>query len=267
MLLKQRVADHFGAPAREHRTPAGQPTFLVTRSRFGCPLEVRFPSPDAPDGRKIFAAELELLETLQHPKIVRVIEAGVLDTVPYYAVEDRATLSDRLERVGRRQLPLSETLRIMADTAEALAFCHERDTYHCGVTPLSIRADARGTWLDDFWISATNSTRSPNGLTSGFVLTNPVFNAPELRPGLRFNGPSDVYSLGIAILTCLIRDHLPRQDPVTGHPTDIITWPVATSDVEVALNELLQQMLASDPAARAPAERVRAVAASLQGLT
>src|SRR5262249_51549764 len=75
-----------------------------------------------------FRRETQLLTQLVHPGVVSVIDSGVDEGVPWYAMEliEGATLSDVLAA----RPPLERALRLVSGLREPLAFLHGEGIVH-----------------------------------------------------------------------------------------------------------------------------------------
>jgi serine/threonine protein kinase len=181
-----------------------------------------------------FERESRLLAQLEHPGIVRVIEAGVNGDVPYYAMEfvDGAPLSAVLEAIARHGLatanadtlaaavagavsepsPVSQRrdaasyvatmVDLAAQVAEALAFAHAAGVIHRDVKPGNVLVRRDGTAvLTDFGIARLEAAQSLT-LTGAFAGT-PSYVSPEQARGDNVDFRSDVFSLGVTLYEAL----------------------------------------------------------------
>jgi eukaryotic-like serine/threonine-protein kinase len=151
------------------------------------------------DGR--FAREVEALERLAHPRIVRYVAHGETGQgEPFLAMEwvEGTTLRARLP-----EATLHGTIALGLAIAEALAAAHAAGVVHRDVKPSNILLPA-GRYaeakLADFGIARVAAERST--LTgTGDVVGTPLYMAPEqlVAP----SPASDVYSLGCVLHECL----------------------------------------------------------------
>ncbi|WP_237716018.1 serine/threonine-protein kinase, partial [Rubrivivax gelatinosus] len=129
-----------------------------------------------------FAAEAETTRRLQHPDIVRVLDAGHDDTGPWLVMELLPGCS--LERYTHavRLLPEPVVIGVMARVARALAYAHGRGVVHRDLKPSNVIVDwsSRRVTLTDFGLARRadgDSTRT------GLVLGSPAYLAPEQLAG------------------------------------------------------------------------------------
>jgi serine/threonine-protein kinase len=156
------------------------------------------PSPDraravaqAGRRRRRFEREAELLKQLEHPAIVRLRRAGVVDGQPFQVTEwlPGGSLAS-CEGDPRRALRWTQTL------AEALSYAHQQGVVHRDIKPANVLLDAEGRpKLVDFGLAKL--LESDEDLTaSGTILGTPDYAAPELLGTASEAGPiSDVYGL------------------------------------------------------------------------
>jgi len=93
----------------------------------------------SPNARRRFEREVELASALEHPGIVRVIEGGWSEGVPYYVME--YVEGQGLERFLARH-PLAEKLRLFILIAEAIHYAHLRAVVHRDLKPANIMVDS-----------------------------------------------------------------------------------------------------------------------------
>jgi serine/threonine-protein kinase len=213
-----------------------------------------------------FHREVRLAASLQHPHIVPLHAAGHADGLLYYTMPFVAgeSLRHRLERDG--PLPVAEVARLLREVADALGFAHRQGIIHRDLKPANILLSEGHALVADFGIAKAlaeaSSTPSEGGgefstLTStGLVLGTPAYMAPEQAAG----DPSADHRADLYALGCLGYELLTGQPPfraasvrglVMAHLIEPPT-PVAQrrADVPPGLTNLIQQLLAKDPAER-----------------
>jgi predicted ATPase/class 3 adenylate cyclase len=151
-----------------------------------------------------FHAEARRLAQLRHPGIVTVHDVGVQDGLIY-------VVSDYLEGPNLHQWVRSarpdwrETVRVVAEIADALAYAHARATIHRDVKPENvIMADGRSPVLIDFGLGL-DETVSGSGSEFGLISGTYQYMAPEQASGLahRIDGRTDIYGLGVVLYQLL----------------------------------------------------------------
>jgi hypothetical protein len=175
-----------------------------------------------PDFAVRFADEIHALVLLPHPHIVKVIDQGRHDGLPYAVMQFLAGGS--LE--GRR-LPLTpdELVAWLEPIAEALDFMHGKGYVHRDVKPANILFDAHGyAYLSDFGIIKTllksGGAAQRKGITlSGMVLGTPQYMAPELIEDKPLDGRADQYALAVTV-----HEALSGRPPIDGNSAHAVYY-------------------------------------------
>ena len=82
-----------------------------------------------------FRREIQLAASLQHPHIVPLLSPGRRDDLVRYTMPliEGEPLRAKLVREG--ELPVPETIRLLRDVADALAYAHARGVVHRDIKP------------------------------------------------------------------------------------------------------------------------------------
>jgi len=172
--------------------------------RSGAPVALKVLRPDALDaeGRARFEVEVGIGRRLDHPGIVRVLDAGRDGPHLYVAMElgPTRTLRDRL-REG--PLPPDGAARLVAALARATATAHDQGVVHRDLKPANVLLDVdERPRIADFGLARAPGRSS--GLTrSGEILGTPCYMAPEQLRGERADARADVYALGAILFECV----------------------------------------------------------------
>ncbi len=235
-----------------------------------------------------FEREVQLTATLTHPNVITVYDYGRTSAGMFYYVMEYlggADLGVIVERHGA--MPAARCLRILAQTADALAEAHKQGLIHRDVKPANVIL-VNGWEPDvvkvvDFGLvkqvagpqasgPVTSASRAPlQALPSDAHMTGtPAYMSPEAidTPG-KMDGRSDVYSVG-----CLAYYLMTGKEVFVGAKSwvDLLshhlhTPPVPPSvhgvDVPRPLEELVLACLAKSPADR---PSMADLAARLRGL-
>lgn len=144
---------------------------------------------------------------LDHPNIVRVNNAGVIDETPF--IEMEYVPGESLDRLILRQGPLTpaQLSPILDDSARALDYAHSKGVVHRDVKPsnILIRADGRAMLADFGVAKAANIT----AYTATAARVGSVFYmSPEQAAGAyNITKSTDVYSLGVTAYYALSGRH------------------------------------------------------------
>jgi serine/threonine protein kinase/predicted ATPase len=153
-----------------------------------------------------FAREARTMAKVEHPNIVRVYAFGQIDGRYYLVMEyvEGESLAHRITRVGA--LRVTEALRFLSQTAEALEAASEHGIVHRDVKPANILIDTRDqVHVADFGLAkAVARPGDPSLSQIGGALGTPHYIPPEQARGFEtVDFRSDIYSLGIVLFEML----------------------------------------------------------------
>lgn len=196
-----------GAMAMVHQAVdrrTGQPVAIKRLS-----LQREFAPEDLLDVRERFMREASAARHLEHPDILRVLDAGESGGDTWIAME--LVVGHDLSHHTRpaQRLPLREVLLLVARLARALHYAHSHGVVHRDIKPANVMLDrpSGSVKIMDFGIArVADGSRTRTGL----VLGTPSYMSPEQLAGLKVDGRSDLYSLGVMLFQ-LLTGHLPHQ--------------------------------------------------------
>ncbi|MFL5487013.1 MAG: protein kinase domain-containing protein, partial [Gemmatimonadaceae bacterium] len=147
-----------------------------------------------------FRREIQVAARLQQPHIVPLLFAGSKDGLLYYAMPrvEGETLRARLQRSG--ELPVSDTIRILRDVADALEYAHNQGVVHRDIKPENILLSGYHALVTDFGIAkALTAAVGDASVTShGIAIGTPAYMAPEQASGdPTTDQRADIYALGV----------------------------------------------------------------------
>jgi WD40 repeat protein len=214
---------------------------LVYRARdchLDCEVVIKVPRLtmlDNPEFAGRFAREVRSLVRLSHPHVVKVIDVGEHEGLPFAVMQylSGGSLRDRPKESGG---PLANLSGWLAEVAAALDFIHRQGYIHRDVKPDNILFDGHGmVYLSDFGIAkvlAHDDTASQNQVLTGdgMVLGTPRYMAPEMLLGEPIDRQIDQFALAATAY-----EILSGRTPYDGR----------------SLVSILQQHLAGPPAALA----------------
>ena len=201
----------------------------------------------SPELLRRFTSEQQILATLEHPNIARLLDAGVsAEGIPYFVMEFVEGIPVN-EYCDTGQLSTKQRLSLFQTLCSAVQYAHQHLVVHRDLKPANILVTVDGVpKLLDFgiakivepWVAGTQGeTRSLlNPLTPGYA-------SPEQVRGETITTATDVYSLGI-VLYELITGQAPYR--VMGKPLDEAIRIICQSEPEEP-SALLRRLGKEDP--------------------
>ncbi|HZA92032.1 MAG TPA: protein kinase, partial [Gemmatimonadales bacterium] len=164
-------------------------------------------------GADRFLREIQVAARLQHPHILALYDSGEAAGFLYYVMPfvEGESLRARLDR--EKQLPLSDTIQLTCEIADALHYAHTRKIVHRDIKPENILIQDGHSLVADFGIARALSEAGGDKLTqTGMAVGTPHYMSPEQAlGGDQVDGRSDEYSLG-----CVVYEMLIGQPPFDG---------------------------------------------------
>jgi serine/threonine-protein kinase len=151
---------------------------------------------EEPEFLERFLREAEIGRTLHHPNIVRILERGEVESVPFFTMElvPGETLQALLLRNGA--MDARRATQAVVQIAEALDYAHLKGVVHRDLKPSNVMVLPDGVVkVMDYGIARA---RRFDGLTvTGAFLGSPEYVAPETIEAKGADARSDLYSLGV----------------------------------------------------------------------
>src|SRR5213595_197392 len=234
--------------------------FLAQEVRLGRQVVVKVLPPEMAAGvsAERFEREIRLAAALQHPHIVPLLTAGSQGDLLYYIMPHIAGESLRARLSHERELPVTETVRILRDVCDALAYAHGHGIVHRDVKPDNVLLSGKHALVTDFGVAKAVASSSGGGtLTSlGMALGTPAYMAPEQAAGdPTVDHRADLYAVG-----ALGYELLAGRPPFSGlSPQNLLAAQVTVTpdpvtrhraSVPPALAALIMRCLAKSPADR-----------------
>jgi len=161
-----------------------------------------------------FRRERQILASLDHPNIARLLDGGATEGgLPYIVMEyiDGARITDSCRE---RRLNADQMLPLFLQVCAAVEHAHRNFVVHRDIKPGNILVARDGTpKLLDFGISKlldSEPARRDETVAAGIRLLTPDYASPEQIRGEQVTIVSDVYSLG-AVLYELLTGTKPHQ--------------------------------------------------------
>lgn len=175
--------------------------------------------------REQFYREAEVVAKLSHPNIVTIFDVGEDLDLSYLAMEYLE--GESLEGFARKDnlMPIRKGIDVTAQVCDALAYAHSHGIVHRDIKPANIMILKNGlVKVTDFGIArATASSKTRTGVIKG----TPYYMSPEQISGMKVDGRSDIFSLGIVFYQLLT-----GELPFGGENLAAIMYQITTVDPE-----------------------------------
>ncbi len=204
-----------------------------------------------------FRREIEVARTLDHPNLVKVLDAGEEKATLYYVMElvQGTALDKYLETVGLP--PFDHAVHVVKGVCRGLAYLHEQGLVHRDLKPgnIFLMGDPPEAILGDFGLlkplGADDLTQTNERVGT------PAYMSPEQFKGLELGPGSDIYQLGV-LLYRLLAGRVPFMDPNffklgVMHMTKVPPRPRSVNPgIPPELEEAILRCLEKAPEARYP---------------
>lgn len=206
-----------------------------------------------------FRVERQILASLDHPNIARLLDGGATpDGRPYFVLEyiDGETLSAYVEA---NQPSLRDRLELFRLICAAVQSAHQKLVVHRDLKPANILVTADGVpKLLDFGIAKLlDPDASGDRTATGMQLMTPAYASPEQVRGEIISTASDIYSLGVVLFELLTGAKplkLPTGDPLAVARIVCTEMPTKPSTLKPALagdlDNIILKALAKEPERR-----------------
>ncbi len=208
-----------------------------------------------------FRYERQVLASLDHPNIARIIDGGATDDGLPYLVMDYVE-GEAVDRYcERHQLSIAARLSLFLAVCDAVAYAHRALVIHRDLKPTNILVGANGApVLLDFGIAKVLDPSFAGGTAASTALgmgpMTPQYASPEQLCGQPVTTSSDVYSLGVILYELLTGKRLVQLDAITPESIRRIAEteaPLPSSSVAALrgdLDRIVLHALEKDPARR-----------------
>ena len=203
--------------------------------------------------RQRFLHEARAATTIDHPHVVRVLDAGEVDGRPFLAMP--LITGRALDMVLREGLfDAASAVRLAEEIGGALDALHAVGLIHRDVKPGNVILDADGHFaLTDFGFA--KGTEYQTLTQAGQVVGTLLYMAPERLRGERAVPGSDIYALGCTLFECVTGEPPfvggNQMAIFLGHLEEVPPDPCwQRPDLPAAFGEALIEALDKDPAYR-----------------
>jgi Tol biopolymer transport system component/predicted Ser/Thr protein kinase len=159
-----------------------------------------------PERKRRFVQEAKAASALNHPNILHIYDIEAANTVDFIAMEyfEGQTLADL---IGRKGLPVRDTLSRAIQVADGLAAAHAAGIVHRDIKPANIMVNEKGlVKILDFGLAkltdpaeggecGTTQTMQP-ATEEGTIVGTVAYMSPEQAEGKKVDSRSDIFSFG-----------------------------------------------------------------------
>jgi eukaryotic-like serine/threonine-protein kinase len=221
-------------------------------------------------GPERFQREIHVTAQLQHPHILPVHDSGETDGRLWYVMPfvEGESLRQRLAREG--ELPVAETVRLLVEIVEALAYAHAQGVIHRDIKPDNILLSGRHALVADLGVAKAVSVAERDGealTATGMALGTPRYMAPEqVAADPHVDQRADIYAVGVMAYEMLTGGPpFPGTTPQAVFAAQVTQAPVALDVLRPGIPPLLSEAVVKCLAAR-PADRWQSAAELLAEL-
>jgi hypothetical protein len=172
-----------------------------------------------------FRAERQILASLDHPNLAKVLDGGITeDGVPYFVMElvDGEPIDAYVERL---QLSIDQRVRLFRSVCQVVHYAHQKHVVHRDLKADNILVTREGVVkLVDFGIAKRFDPDAPEPPTQTVTaqrMMTLVYSSPEQVRGGEITPASDIYSLGVVLYKLLTKASPYPASATSGSPYEL----------------------------------------------
>lgn len=152
---------------------------------------------------KIFYREVESLEHLEHPSIIKILDKGIDDINNSYFIVLEYYQSHNLDDfLKQNTINEKNKLKLIYQILNAVSYSHNKNIIHRDLKPSNILVnDDLDIKVIDFGVSKLRDTFYGEYTINNYI--SPKYASPEQKRGINITNKSDIYSLGIILFEIL----------------------------------------------------------------
>ena len=152
---------------------------------------------------EMFRRERQVLASLEHPNIARLLDGGTTEDGNPYLVMEYVEGEPVTEYCKSRQLSIDDRLKLFRKICFAVHYAHQNLVIHRDIKPANILVTKEGEpKLLDFGIAKVIAIDAVSATLTFGALT-PAYASPEQISGEPITTATDVYSLGLVLFELL----------------------------------------------------------------
>lgn len=161
-----------------------------------------FDSPESGEAKARFFREAQTAGGLSHANIVTIYDVGEENHLGYIAMDLLTGAPLSLFTQADKILPTQLVYQLLIQITDALEYAHQQNVVHRDIKPANIiyDDDLFKVTVTDFgiaYVSDNSNTRT------GIIMGSPYYMSPEQILGLKVDGRSDIFSLGVTFYQLL----------------------------------------------------------------
>jgi len=166
-------------------------------------------STESTEAKERFFREAQTAGGLSHANIVTIYDVGEENNLGYIAMDLLTGAPLSLFTQPEQTLPVPLVYKLLMQITDALEYAHNQNVVHRDIKPANIiyDDDLLKVTVTDFgiaYVSDNSKTRT------GIIMGSPYYMSPEQILGLKVDGRSDIFSLGVTFYQ-LLCGHLPFE--------------------------------------------------------
>lgn len=243
--------------------------YLGQDTRTGETVAIKQLKPEltAADLIERFKREGEALRDLNHPNIVKMLDAVEADD-KHYLIMEYVSGGDLADLLKQGQMPVEQVLKLSIDLADALTRAHKLGIIHRDLKPGNVLIAPDDTLkLTDFGVAHVGSKER---VTDTDAMVGTIdYLPPETFDGGTFDARGDIWAFGVMLFEMLAGERPFKGTNIIQVIQAIATEPIPDletlrPEASTALIDLVYRMLERDPMARIAS--VRHVGAALEDI-
>lgn len=153
-----------------------------------------------------FRQERQILASLNHPNIAKLLDGGVTESGEPYLVMEYIEGLSLLDFANQASLSTENRLKLFLKICRAVSYAHQNLIVHRDLKPSNalVTADGEPKLLDFGLAKVLDATSTGNDQTkTAFRALTPAYASPEQMRGETVTTASDIYSLGVILYELL----------------------------------------------------------------